>query len=1125
MKPTLVDAIAQFGRNAKAKLANPSVTGEPEDQLRGPFEQLVRQMAALCGFAPGAVVTVGETSVAALHTRPDYAITVNGALAGFVELKAPGKGADPRRMKGAHDKAQWLRLQSLPNLIYADGNEFSLWQDGKFESAMVRLDGDIESSGAKLAPGPGLQALFESFFQWKPIAPRTAKDLAEVSARLCRLLRDEVTEALAEKSEALTTLATDWRELLFPQASDSQFADSYAQAVTFGLLTARARGIELSSGMHEVSQELKKTGSLIGAALQLLTDSDATHKALSTSLDTLKRVLDVVDWPTISKGRSDAWLYFYEDFLEVYDNDLRKRTGSYYTPPEVVGSMVSLVDEALRRPGFDRPRGIADRSVTIADPATGTGTFVLGVMRHVAAAVAADEGPGAVPAAIESAMQRLIAFELQLGPFAVAQLRIFAEALALTGAAPKVAPRMFVTDTLGNPNDDGGHFPGFLAAIGKQRKDANRIKREEPITVVIGNPPYKERAKGRGGWVEGAVRPKGSHAPLDDWMPPPAWGVGAHSKHLRNLYIYFWRWATWKVFDHRPATGVAASSGIVAFITVAGFLSGPGFQRMREYLRQRCHEVWVIDCSPEGHQPEVATRLFQDVQQPVCIVLASRWSAGEKTDPAVVRWRALPAGHRSAKFEALAALKLDTPGWVLCPSDGRAPFLPASTGAWAAHPALVDYFLYNGGGVQPKRVWLIAPDAQSLMLRWQRLIEAPLEKKEELFHATLRGGKPADRHIRSVVHEALSGYSATPRPLIDETGPCAPPVRYGFRSFNRQWIIPDVRVITQPNSKLWDARSDRQLFITAFTEESPTNGPALTVTGLIPDFHHYKGSFGGRVFPLWADAEATQPNLRPALLAHLSTTYGRPVTAEDLFAYIAAVAAHPAYIERFRKDLATPGLRIPLTADAATFVEAAALGRRVVWLHSFGERFADAGAGRPAGPPRLPPERRPQVPTGGAIPTDSAGMPDAMIYDATAQCLHVGSGRIAPVSAAVWHYEVSGKQVLTQWFSYRRKTRERPIIGERRTPSPLGDIQPETWPAEYTTELLDLLNVLGLLVDPERDADALLERICAGPLMDAVAMRAEGLFTDAPVGPSQRRRKSRVSAPVPDPRLTRLDGF
>ena len=231
MKPTLVDVIAQFGKSAKAKLSNPSVTGEPEDQLRAPFESLVNQMAALCGFAPGAVVAVGETSLASLHTRPDYAITVKGALVGFVELKAPGKGADPRRMKGAHDKAQWQRLQSLPNLIYADGNEFSLWRNGELAASLVRLDGDIETSGDKLAPGHDLQALFDFFFGWNPIAPATAKELAEVSARLCRLLRDEVAEALAEKSDALTTLAADWRDLLFPQASDKQFAEGYAQAV------------------------------------------------------------------------------------------------------------------------------------------------------------------------------------------------------------------------------------------------------------------------------------------------------------------------------------------------------------------------------------------------------------------------------------------------------------------------------------------------------------------------------------------------------------------------------------------------------------------------------------------------------------------------------------------------------------------------------------------------------------------------------------------------------------------------------------------------------------------------------------------------------------------------------
>src|SRR5438477_12416290 len=105
------------------------------------------------------------------------------------------------------------------------------------------------------------------------------------------------------------------------------------------------------------------------------------------SLGTLTRVLDAVNWHTISKGDPDAWLYFYEDFLEVYDNDLRKLTGSYYTPPEVVGAMVRLVDEVLCGPRFGLAAGLAAPAVTVADPAVGTGTFLLGILRRIAATV------------------------------------------------------------------------------------------------------------------------------------------------------------------------------------------------------------------------------------------------------------------------------------------------------------------------------------------------------------------------------------------------------------------------------------------------------------------------------------------------------------------------------------------------------------------------------------------------------------------------------------------------------------------------------------------------------------------------------------------------------------------
>lgn len=1082
-------SIATFGIAAKAKLANPAARGAPEDQLRAPLELLIVDLAEFCGFPRSAVTAVGESSLSELKTRPDYAITVRKALVGFIEVKAPGKGADPRKFKDRHDKGQWEKLQSLPNLIYTDGNEFSLWRNGEIEGSLVRLTGDIETSGANLTAPPGLLSLFEDFIRWQPIPPRDAKQLAEVSARLCRLLREEVMEQLLLGSPALTALARDWRKLLFPEASDAQFADGYAQAVTFGMLMARAREIKLSAGLDRAARRLGETNSLIGTALRLLTDAAENQATLKTSLGTLTRVLDSVHWPTISKGNPEAWLYFYEDFLEVYDNKLRKQTGSYYTPPKVVSTMIRLVDDALRS-RFALPSGLASPEVTLADPAVGTGTFMLGALRQIAETVAADEGPGAVPDAINDVVKRLLAFEIQLGPFAVAQLRILAELTDLIGAVPKTPLRMFVTDTLGNPYVEQEWVPEILGPIAASRRQANEIKRQEPITVVIGNPPYKEKAKNRGGWVESGSSNSPEPPPLAAWMPPPEWGIGAHAKHLRNLYVYFWRWATWKVFDHDPQ----ANTGIVCFITVAGFLNGPGFEKMRDYLRRTTDEIWVIDCSPEGHQPEVNTRIFQGVQQPVCIVLASRSPAAAAEVPAMVHFRALPAGQRQIKFEALEDLTLDADGWAECPTDWRAPFLPESAGAWPTYPGLYDLFIYNGSGVMPGRTWVIAPDVESLRQRWQTLINAPGNQKEALFHPHLLNGELGDRHSKRVVAKGLPGYDPRPRPVADERGPCSPPIRYGFRSFDRQWIIPDNRLINRPNPELWELYSERQVYLTALARTAPSSGPALTFTASIPDLDHYNGR-GGRVFPLWHDHKASVPNIPPGLLAHLSEKYRKPVSAEDFISYIAAVVAHPTFTARFKSEFIQPGLRVPLTADAELFADAAELGRAVIWLHTFGERFTDPKRGRPAGPPRLPKEAAPRIPAAGAFSQDPAGMPASIEYDEAKRRLLIGSGYVEGVPPEVWNYEVSGKQVLRQWFSYRKANRERPIIGDRRPPSKLGNIQPDHWLAEYTTELINVLNILGRLVNLEQTQAELLERVCSGQTISIEELRAAGAFT------------------------------
>lgn len=1113
----LTVALSAFVSDSTSRLHAIGASGEPEDQLRGPLENLFRSLADITNIGRQGLAMIGESHLADLRTRPDYAVQVRDALVGFIEVKAPGKGADPRRFRDKHDKAQWEKLRSLPNLVYTDGNEFSLWRDGELVGSIVRLSVDLTAGRATTATAPNLTGLAADFLGWQPIAPRTPKQLADMTARLCRLLRDEVEEQIGAGNAALTDVAAEWRTLLFPEATTAVFADGYAQAVTFGLLVARARGISLAAGIDAAAQQIGASHSVIGGALYILTTTTATQTNLRTSIQTMIRVLDVVDWNHISKGNADAWLYFYEEFLSVYDQKLRKLTGSYYTPPQVVNSMVGLVDEALRS-RFRRESGLATPDVTVVDPAVGTGTFLLAVLRNIAATAKAEKGDGAIAGAVEAAMSRLVGFELQLGPFAVAQLRLLAE-LADWDAATDTELKVYVANTLANPFVEDDHLGLIYQPITESRRKANLVKKDLPVMVVIGNPPYKEKAKGKGAWVEsGDPKKPETPAPFDAWLPPKQWGVSSHTKHLRNLYIYFWRWATWKVFDRHPEH----NKGIVCYITVAGFINGPGFQKMRDYLRRTADEVWVIDCSPEGHQPPVQTRIFQGVQQTVCIVIASRHTERLSHTPAVVRHRALPAGTRGTKFDALKDVTLDGDGWTVCADGWRDPFLPASTDIWANHPSLDDLFVYSGTGVMPGRTWGIAPDQQTLKERWATLVGAKVEDKELLFHPH-EGG---DRTAFKTPTKALAGYDVSKSTIAAETDPASilPPVRYGFRTLDRQWIIPDYRLINRPNPGLWAAVSPAQVYLTALHRTSPKCGPAVSVTGSIPDLDHYNGR-GGRVIPLWLDHAASTPNINPNLTAYLSSLYAAPVTASDIFAYIVGVTSHPAYTTRFTDNLSTPGLRIPLTADPALFREAAELGRQVIWLQTFGENFTDPTAGRPTRKPRLPANRAPMMPKEGAVSGRDGEMPDSLSYDPAQNRLHIGNGYIDNVTPAMWAYNTSGMNILAQWFSYRRANRERPIIGDRRPPSPLCDIQPNRWLPEYTDDLFDILHVIGLLVDLEQSQAALLEQVCKQPTVSVSELEAAKAFAqgDYPKAPF-RATGSSAAAPTFDSLLDDSSG-
>jgi hypothetical protein len=277
-----------------------------------------------------------------------------------------------------------------------------------------------------------------------------------------------------------------------------------------------------------------------------------------------------------------------------------------------------------------------------------------------------------------------------------------------------------------------------------------------------------------------------------------------------------------------------------------------------------------------------------------------------------------------------------------------------------------------------------------------------------------------------------------------------------------------------------------------------TGGPGLVASAHIPDKHHYNGR-GGAVLPLWRDAHGRIPNVAPRLLEHLGTTFGRPVTPEQFFAYLAAVLAHPGYTRRFERELRTPGPRVPLAGDAELFERGVQLGSSVLWLHTYGAFAADPSAGRPRG----------SVPRGRArvrvtVPGGVAGMPRTFSYEETTQTLHVGDGSFAPVSPAVALYEVSGMRVVSHWLNYRLAK------PSGRRDSPLDSMNVSEWPYEWTLELLDLLWVLEALVELEPAQDELLDQIVHGPLISNKQLNESGILP-APAtfrGPAQDMERS-----------------
>ncbi|MGP3756166.1 type ISP restriction/modification enzyme [Streptomyces sp. IBSNAI001] len=1082
----LVSAVAEFGRASKVKLSG---GGGPEASIRGPLEALLKVVGER--HQQHEVSWHDEYSIPDLGVRPDYAVRAGGELTGYIELKRPDLPVDPSTFSKTN-KEQWEKLRNLPNVLYSNGTEWRLFRDGQQVGETVWFSGALKSAGSALTPAnpAAFDALLKVFLNWKPPAISNVSRLVQHIAPLCRLLRSAVLEQLAaeRKSSAaeddlrarpFTGLKNEWRRLLFPTADDATFADGYAQAVTFALLLARSEDILVpDAGLHDIGRSLDADHALMGRALQLLTDN--VNDRFRVTLELLQRTITGVDWPAIRAGNRDAYLHLYEHFLTVYDPALRQKSGSYYTPHQVVEEMVRLTEDVLRT-RLGQQAGFGEDDVRIVDPAMGTGTYLHTVIERVAEQAADRYGPAMAPDAIARLATRLYGFELQMGPFAVAELRTSDLLKRHRAPVPEGGLNLFVTDTLDNPFVEDEYLHTY-DALSASRRRANRIKANTPVNVVIGNPPYDDKAENRGGWVE--KRGGSQEAPLlDDFRLP---GNGRYEHVLKNMYVYFWRWAAWKVFDAHQDD----RHGVVCFITPSGWATGPGGRGMRQYLRQTCDEGWIINLSPEGQRAEVATRPFPGVAQPLAIcVFVRRAGVERRADHAArVRYRSI-SGSRGDKYQQLRDIHLDDDGWKDTHPTGHRPFTPATQSGWEEFPALDDLFPWGSPGVKANRSWVSSPSKETLRRRWATLIREPDPgAKSELFKETrdrTLGGKK----------EPLPGRTAHSRTVGEETDSRPETVRIALRSFDRQWLIPDNRVLDYPRPDLWAAVQHGQLFLNQQSSHVIDSGPAVVSSHLVPDTDHFNGR-GGRIMPILHPDGS--PNTATGLLPHLTRAFGsEPVTASDLAAYTTAVAGHSAFTERFAEELLTPGVRLPLTRDAELWNRATALGGEILWASTYGERFTDPRAGRPVGDVGFPAWDERQV---RYLTHIGSSVPNAMHYEAGTETLHVGEGTFAPVPEAVWAYHVGGMRVVNKWFGYRKA---KPT--SKRT-SPLDDLHVESWPPEWTTELIELLCVLRRLTDLAPAQSTLLTEILAGEVITCAQLAAEGVILPPAFGRKPRHR-------------------
>ncbi len=885
---------------------------------------------------------------------PDFIVERRGTPIGHVECKNVGANLDDVEIE-----EQLTRYRNgLPNLILTDYLEFRWYVQG--ELRLVARLGRLNTTGGISTDRSGptkVSEILGAFFNADAPVVADPRELAERMAAKTRLLRDGIALILKQEGRTgpLHGLLNAYRDVLISGLSNDAFADLQAQTAAYGLFAARC--------LHNVAQPFTRQSAVFADTTPFLRDvfgriaGPGIDPRISWIVDDLALLLERADMASILQDfgrrtrREDPVVHFYEDFLAAYDPELREVRGVYFTPEPVVSYIVRSVDRLLRD-RYELPDGLAEtttrgsdaRPVLILDPAAGTGSFLREVILRIRNTIDRKGMGGAWPDYVQNhLLPRLFGFELLMAPYAICHLKLALE-IGGTDAGFRMPEGqrlgVFLTNTLEEPHE---RTAGALFAheIAQEASSADSVKRDQPVMVVLGNPPYSGHSANKGAWIAGLI---------DSYKQGfPELRKPAQAKWLSDDYVKFIRFAQWRI----EQTG----EGVLGFVTNHAYLDNPTFRGMRHSLMETFDEIYLLNLhgnskkkerAPDGGRDE---NVF-DIQQGVAVGIFVK-RAGDDDGPARVLhadlWGERETGDGGGKYGWLAANDVGTTEWTeLAPRSPLYLFVPrdeALIEEYEAAWSVPQIFSPNGdpapGIVTTHDQFAISWTPEEAVGKVERLLATESEQEaRKLWRLCKQDQWQYDRAKRELADDSWREHV---EPILYR------PFDVRTTVFNRNVAVhrrerASSHMLAGPNLGLCIGRAGQVIGSAVWD--------VVFSARFSTDYNLFRRG-GNCLFPVYIYHSSGQkkldgernPNInlnfiratsKAICLEFISDGVGdlkSTVGPEDVFHYVYSVLHSPEYRRRYADFLKSDFPRIPLTGDRSLFAALAGLGQRLASLH------------------------------------------------------------------------------------------------------------------------------------------------------------------------------------------------